>query len=1028
MESSQNNKALSRQRDLTSPSQGERTDPGISGQLRTLSLDTTISGFTHAGGGFTHDTLTAGGGFTHDTLTAGGGFTQDTLTAGGGFTHDTLTAGGGFTHDTLTAGGGFTQDTLTAGGGFTQDTLTAGGGFTHDTLTAGGGFTHDTLTAGGWFTQDTLTAGGGFTQDTLTAGGGFTHDTLTAGGGFTQDTLTAGGGFTHDTLTAGGGFTHDTLTAGGGFTQDTLTAGGGFTHDTLTAGGGFTHDTLTAGGGFTHDTLTAGGGFTQDTLAAGGGFTQDTLTAGGGFTQDTLTAGGGFTQDTLTAGGGFTQDTLTAGGWFTHDTLTAGGGFTHDTLTAGGGFTHDTLTAGGGFTTSVLSHATEALPEEDGNSEPTSLKHLLLTTAKAGDYSLRDHLLSDNEDREGYVIPQNMLDAALLDACAEKSTFMVKTLVRLGADVNNQSAEDRKTALHIAAREDCVDIADFLLSKKADIDSIDLQGNTPLFLACSSGMVKVLLAHRAEVNIQNLLGVTPLMKAVSNADINSVEMLILAGSDLKTKNDNGTTARDIAIAERLGLEFYIDSFQANIAEKDNNVLAEYTTDLESADIEKTVLNFGDHSEEEKCGSGSALTSALTSGQVGHAEVLLQNHTPSEVELEELVETLTERGLVESLQCLADHCKINAICQNKLDSAILSGKRAKVQLLIDFGAEINAPPDNGWPALFVALRRDGHGGPWVTAQSDIEGHEMREMVKLLVENGAHINTYTDDFDSPLHEAVTLRRHPQVIQYLIEQGVEEKDGEHNRVVLSEFFDYNKQGQRCSKTLELLLATGCDPNLPFESGNFALNQAVADRDLGIIRQLLKAGANVENRAFDVTPLYLAAYRSRPEVFKLLKSLGADMAADTRCNPLVTFLEGCDGHGTLDETLTLALLLEDYKDQINVPAYDSGTALVVAAQRGYLDGVKVLLELGADPHMVSLNQGQEQTALSNLVSFEHLFSGLYDRTLTNYKVLCAEELIKHGALATLPKGCGLHLVHLILCDERELLQLFLRHTMGPL
>ena len=301
--------------------------------------------------------------------------------------------------------------------------------------------------------------------------------------------------------------------------------------------------------------------------------------------------------------------------------------------------------------------------------------------------------------------------------------------------------------------------------------------------------------------------------------------------------------------------------------------------------------------------------------------------------------------------------------------------------------------------------------------------MREMVKLLVENGAHINTYTDDFDSPLYEAVTLRRHPQVIQYLIEQGVEENDGEHNRVVLSEFFDYNKQGQRCSKTLELLLAAGCDPNLPFESGNFALNQAVADRDLGIIRQLLEAGADLENRAFDVTPLYLAAYRSRPEVFKLLKSLGADMAADTRCNPLVTFLDG-----TLDETLTLALLLEDYKDQINVPAYDSGTALVVAAQPGYLDGVKVLLELGADPHMVPLNQGQEQTALSSLVSFEHLFSGLYDRTLTNYKVLCAEELIKHGALATLPKGCGLHLVQLILCDERELLQLFLRHTMGPL
>ena len=38
------------------------------------------------------------------------------------------------------------------------------------------------------------------------------------------------------------------------------------------------------------------------------------------------------------------------------------------------------------------------------------------------------------------------------------------------------------------------------------------------------------------------------------------------------------TARDIAIAERVGVEFYIDSFLANIAKKNNNVLAEYTTE------------------------------------------------------------------------------------------------------------------------------------------------------------------------------------------------------------------------------------------------------------------------------------------------------------------------------------------------------------------------------------------------------------------------------------------------------------------
>jgi ankyrin repeat protein len=110
-------------------------------------------------------------------------------------------------------------------------------------------------------------------------------------------------------------------------------------------------------------------------------------------------------------------------------------------------------------------------------------------------------------------------------AALQNDRSRLDALIRDGADAN---AKDRLgfTPLHLAAQEWAVDAAKFLLDHGAQVDSVNIYGNTPLFTAVfnSKGrgeMIDLLRRYGADPANVNASGQTPvgLARLIGNYDV-----------------------------------------------------------------------------------------------------------------------------------------------------------------------------------------------------------------------------------------------------------------------------------------------------------------------------------------------------------------------------------------------------------------------------------------------------------------------------------------------------------------------------
>jgi hypothetical protein len=95
--------------------------------------------------------------------------------------------------------------------------------------------------------------------------------------------------------------------------------------------------------------------------------------------------------------------------------------------------------------------------------------------------------------------------------------------------------------LTISAKWGYTDITKILLSFGANINWVSAKtGSSALHLACSNNhyeIVKILINHKADVNIQNVDGMTPLHLART---VDVARMLLNAGADINAYSDFGT--------------------------------------------------------------------------------------------------------------------------------------------------------------------------------------------------------------------------------------------------------------------------------------------------------------------------------------------------------------------------------------------------------------------------------------------------------------------------------------------------------
>ncbi len=260
----------------------------------------------------------------------------------------------------------------------------------------------------------------------------------------------------------------------------------------------------------------------------------------------------------------------------------------------------------------------------------------------------------------------------LIIAVQQGNTVKVKELLAVpGVDPNQVDVSTGRTALHWAAKENRLELAQLLIDAKANVNAADRTGKGPLTLAAESGSVdttRLLVDAGSSLTARDSIGGTALSWGCGLGSAETVKILIAKGADTTIIDVNGLTP--LIWAAGIGKPETVAVLLA----------ANPNLDLE---VKDGVT--GD----------SALMRAVRSGKLESVELLVKHKAN--------VNSVNKQGYT------------------PLQLAALSGTMAKAKLLIDAGADLTAKDATGLTALDLANRRSDDTG--------------KEIAALLVSSGA-----------------------------------------------------------------------------------------------------------------------------------------------------------------------------------------------------------------------------------------------------------------------------------------------------
>jgi ankyrin repeat protein len=278
----------------------------------------------------------------------------------------------------------------------------------------------------------------------------------------------------------------------------------------------------------------------------------------------------------------------------------------------------------------------------------------------------------------------------------------------------------------------------------------------------------------------------------------------------------------------------------------------------------------------------------------------------------------------------------------------------VKLLLDKGARLNTADDSGDTALIEAA---DSGGPEYTA-----------IVKLLLARGADVHANGD------RAILSAARNaePEVVKLLLAKGApvnaRSRNYDNNTVLMEAASGASPQ------TVDMLLAAGAEVNATNDKGETALMKAVTldhryepRQRLPMIDALLKKGADINGAdKSGRTPLLHALVQymseaggviSHSEIVKLLLERGAnvDVVDQNGDNALMITTSVYQGSPEIVQLLVAKGINLDTQNKKGT------TGLMIAASSGKTDIVNLLLDKGANLNLVDLNG---ETALDHAIA----------------------------------------------------------------
>ena len=231
-------------------------------------------------------------------------------------------------------------------------------------------------------------------------------------------------------------------------------------------------------------------------------------------------------------------------------------------------------------------------------------------------------------------------------------------------------------------------------------------------------------------------------------------------------------------------------------------------------------------------------------------------------------------------------------------------------------DLNHKDSKNYTALYIAVH-----------------HKHADVVQVLIDAGADIETKNDPGPSPLHLA-SIYGELATVKMLVEAGADVRATNDRRstcLILAARLGH-------TDTVRYLVGLPeVDLNHQGRDNHTALHYAAEGRHADVVQVLIDAGADTEIRgAGGHSPLHLASFSGELTIIKMLLKAGADVRSTDGRN---TCLISAASNGHTDTVRYLACLPEV---DLNHQGSRNYTALHLAVQ--YADVVQVLIDAGAD------------------------------------------------------------------------------------
>jgi ankyrin repeat protein len=462
------------------------------------------------------------------------------------------------------------------------------------------------------------------------------------------------------------------------------------------------------------------------------------------------------------------------------------------------------------------------------------------------------------------LVGQAAGESAILTAAREGDLRAVRALLAKRVDVN-EAARDGSTALLWAAYHGDLEMAQALVAAGARVNAANNYGVTPLLQAGRTGdraLIDALLKAGADVRQAHPDGETPLMAAARAGRADAVRLLIEAGADV-----NALTYQDETALMWAAAEGHTDAVTALLAANaDPNRKARITTLKERKhadhptggltalmfavrnghdDVARALITGGADPNLTNGDGATAMILAIINDRFDLARTLLDlGADPNDGSLYfavDMHDATTDMRARDGSRLRADH-------PNRLTALDL------VTALLERGADPNKAFVGQLHSSTLCCGEEINASPFFRAAvaSDVEA------LKLMLRHGAQVEWSPT---APKREGrgggrgnANVGRTPIMVAMTGGRGAAFAAGPgFDRLGPPPFREEaNRDPVDAVKTL---LEAGANPNAKAPDGSTPLHQAVAARQVGIIRALAAAGARLDAVNKDnLTPLQLA------------------------------------------------------------------------------------------------------------------------------------------------------------------------------